>query len=93
MEMNPQVSIPRWEWNPTDSFPSGSIELILHLSGSGASKTICWHFCTHQHRDFILFVVPMESWFVVACPVNFGPRVDQFSGDQLGEFDNFHPFS
>jgi hypothetical protein len=32
-------------------------------------------------------------WFVLACSVNFGARVDKFVWDCSGKFDNFHPFS
>jgi hypothetical protein len=35
----------------------------------------------------------MKPWFVVACSMNFGARVDKFVGDCSGEFYNFHPFS
>jgi hypothetical protein len=35
----------------------------------------------------------MESWFMLACSMNFGARVDQFIEDHSGKFDNFHPFS
>jgi hypothetical protein len=35
----------------------------------------------------------MEPWFVMACSVNFGTRIDQSTRDQSGEFYNFHPFS
>lgn len=38
-------------------------------------------------------MIPMEPWFVSACSVNFGTRVDEFVRDHLGESDNFHPFS
>jgi hypothetical protein len=41
----------------------------------------------------ILFVIPsMEPCFVTACSMNFGTRVDQSIGDQVEEFDDFHPF-
>jgi hypothetical protein len=40
-----------------------------------------------------LFMIPMEPWFVSACPVDFRTRVNKLIWDGSGKFDNFHPFS
>jgi hypothetical protein len=42
---------------------------------------------------FLLFMIPMEPWFVSACSMDFRTRVDELIRDGSGEFDNFHPFS
>jgi hypothetical protein len=36
---------------------------------------------------------PVEPWFVSACSVDFGTRVDEWIGGGSGELDNFHLFS
>jgi hypothetical protein len=59
----------------------GLYELILHLSGSGASKITVLHFLRSSAGGFILFMIPMRPWFVAECPVNFRARIDQFIGD------------
>jgi hypothetical protein len=35
----------------------------------------------------------MEPWFVLACTMDFGARVDEFVMNSCGKFDSFHPFS
>jgi hypothetical protein len=35
----------------------------------------------------------MEPWFVTACAMNFGARIDQFIRDSSVEFGNLHPLS
>jgi hypothetical protein len=35
----------------------------------------------------------MEPWFVPACSVDFGARIDELIGDGSGEFNGFIPFS
>jgi hypothetical protein len=42
--------------------------------------------------DFLLFMKPMEPWFVLACSLDAAARVDKFIGDRLGKFDGFYPF-
>jgi hypothetical protein len=35
----------------------------------------------------------MEYWFVLACSMDFGARVDKLIGDRSEKFNDFHPFS
>jgi hypothetical protein len=74
-----------------DSFPSASIELILLLYWFGASKMTFSHIST---GEFLLFMIPMEPWVVLACSVDHRAiRVDKFVRDCSGKFGNFHSFS
>jgi hypothetical protein len=70
------------------------VELILLLSGFGASNTF-FSFCAHQHWWFLSVqdVPAMEPWPVAACSMAFGTRIDKFIRDCLEDFDKLHPFS
>jgi hypothetical protein len=35
----------------------------------------------------------MELWFVLACSMDFGAKIDELIGDGSGYFNNFHRFS